>query len=308
MGWQYLKPTEYVTKLLQRALEKRKHLINESNNAVRLFDGAADGCSGVSIDQYGDSWVVATQQERIPDKIKLELQQLENSVYWKKLSQSEKESPQSIVGKGINEPFIAVESGVKYEINYQAGYSQGIFLDQRLNRLWVRDQIKKGDKVLNTFAYTGAFSVCAALAGAVTTTLDLSQPYLDWGKRNFTLNELDADEHYWCKGDTFHWLDRFARQGRKFDGIILDPPTFSRDAKGKVFRVEKDYGRLVSMAVACLAEGGWLLATTNCRKINDDEFMSMVQDGCPRAAKCSLVSMPEEYCDVPFLKTVRVRL
>ena len=198
-----------------------------------------------------------------------------------------------------------------YEISYQAGYSQGIFLDQRENRKRVRDRVSKGDTVLNTFAYTGAFSVCAALAGGQATTLDLSQPYLDWGKRNFEHNGLDPSEHYWCKGDTFHWLERFKKKGRKFDGIILDPPTFSRDAKGKVFRVEKDYTRLVELALSCVAEGGWLLATTNCRKLSDEVFLKMVKGGChirQSSFKAESLAMPDEYRDVPFLKTVWVEL
>ena len=77
-------------------------------------------------------------------------------------------------------------------------------------------------KVLNTFAYTGAFSVYAALGGAQTTTLDLAQPCLEWARENFRLNGMDPAGQYFCKGDVLHWLERFARQGRTFHGIILD--------------------------------------------------------------------------------------
>ncbi len=289
---------------LLKALEKRKHLLNTENDAVRVFDGLGDGCRGVSIDAYAGSWVVATQGERIEPQLLAELKKQKHSVYWKRLSQSQKESPILLSGKPQDTPFIAVESGVKYEINYQAGYSQGIFLDQRENRKRVLERVQAGDTVLNTFAYTGAFSVCASLGGASTTTLDLSQPYLDWGKRNFQLNGQDPESHFWCKGDTFHWLERFAKKERKFDGIILDPPTFSRDQKGKVFRVEKDYACLVEMASKCLAPGGWILATTNCRKLNDAAFLRMVREGCSRKHQATVYSMPEEYRDIPFLKSV----
>ena len=126
----------------------------------------------------------------------------------------------------------------------QAGYSQGLFLDQRGNRRRVRERVCAGERVLNCFSYTCGFSVAAAMGGAITTSLDLPGPYLDWGKRNFTHNGMDPSDHYFCKGDAMHWLQRFAKQGRRFQGVILDPPTFSRSADG-VFRAGKDYARLV---------------------------------------------------------------
>lgn len=297
-----------VTDILQSALQKRDHILDQSTNAVRVFDGLGDGLAGVSIDAYAGSYVVATQGDEIPEELLRALKGWGKSVYWKKLSQHQKESPVHLFGNEIFSEFVALESNVKYEISYQSGYSQGIFLDQRENRKLVRERVSDGDTVLNTFAYTGAFSVCAALGGAQATTLDLSQPYLDWGKRNFELNGIDASEHFWCKGDTFHWLDRFRKKERRFDGIILDPPTFSRDAKGKVFRVEKDYTRLVELAAACLNKGGWLLATTNCRKLTDLDFLGMVKKGVPRAHQASSHRMPEEYRDIPFLKTVWVEV
>lgn len=104
------------------------------------------------------------------------------------------------------------------------GYSQGIFLDQRDHRRQVRERSAPGMRVLNTFAYTGAFSVYAALGGAQTTTLDLAQPCLDWARENFSLNGIDPATQYFCKGDVRRWLERFSRQGRTFHGIILDPP------------------------------------------------------------------------------------
>ncbi|MFK7912096.1 MAG: class I SAM-dependent rRNA methyltransferase, partial [Akkermansiaceae bacterium] len=227
------------------------------------------------------------------------------SCYWKQLDQHEKESPTHIADPMQNEAFIARESGVNYRIDFQAGYSQGIFLDQRLNRQRVREFSSAGKTVLNTFSYTGAFSVCAALGGATTTTLDLSQVYLDWARDNFTANDLDPADHYFCKGDTFHWLKRFARQGRKFDGIILDPPTFSRDDKGKVFRVEKDYAHLVSLAQACLALDGWILCCTNCRKLDPRDFNRMIREGAP-GKKLTTLEMPEEYTGEDYLKSVWV--
>ena len=116
------------------------------------------------------------------------------------------------------------------------------------------------------------------------------------------LNGIDPAEHYFCKGDTLHWLDRFAKQGRTFDGIVLDPPTFSRDEKGKIWRVEKDYGKLVAKAAACVAPGGWILCTTNCRKVSERDFHQLVSSGAP-GAKITAAAMPFDFDGEPYLKT-----
>lgn len=291
---------------MQAAIEKRDPLLSGDTDALRLIDGEGDGLPGIYLDSFAGRWLVSTTEGIIEPELAswLKDQGLQGRcVYWKQLDQHEKTNPKHIAGPVQEQPFTITENGVLYLVNFQAGYSQGIFLDQRLNRKRVRSHSEGKDTVLNTFAYTGAFSVCAGLGGATTTTLDLSQVYLDWARENFRANKLHPDDHYFCKGDTFHWLKRFARQGRLFDGIILDPPTFSRDDKGKVFRVEKDYDHLVSLADACLSPGGWMLCCTNCRKLDARDFIHMIQAGVA-GAKITPLTMPEEYTGEKYLKSV----
>ena len=293
---------------LQSAIDKRASILGAGTDALRLIDGEGDSLPGLYLDTLAGRWLVSTTASELDTEVLTWLKgqgDKGRTIYWKQLDQHEKTNPTHIAGPSQDEAFTIKESGVDYLLDFQSGYSQGIFLDQRLNRQRVRAHSKHGTTVLNTFAYTGAFSVCAALAGATTTTLDLSQVYLDWARNHFSANDIDPNEHYFCKGDTFHWLKRFARQGRTFDGIILDPPTFSRDDKGKVFRVEKDYGRLVSMAHACLAQGGWILCCTNCRKLELAQFIRMIRQAAPEAQVSSL-PMPEEYTAAPYLKSVWV--
>lgn len=298
--------------MLTAAIEKRLPYLNAGTDSIRLFDGIGDGLADTFIEAYGDHWVLATRGNQLSERLKAELAAAvtgdgalqPRSVYWKQLDQHQKTSPSHLLGEAIDEPFIAKESSVNYVFSFQAGYSQGIFLDQRENRRRVRQRSSSDMRVLNTFAYTGAFSVCSALAGATTTTLDLSQTYLDWAKDNFTKNQLTAEDHYFCKGDTFHWLKRFSHQGRTFGGIILDPPTFSRDNKGKVFRVEKHYGHLIELALACLAPHGWILASTNCRNLHPRDFLQTVRKNTPKAAKITSLPMPPEYTGEKYLKSV----
>ena len=143
-------------------------------------------------------------------------------------------------------------------------------------------------QILNVFAYTCGFSVCAALAGARTTSLDLSKKYLEWGRRNFALNGLDPGGHDFIFGDAFDWLRRLAKQGRIFDVVLLDPPTFSQSKSHGVFRAEKDYGALVSAALPLLKPGGVLFASTNAAGLGAGRISRAGGDRGPfRAAKNS---------------------
>lgn len=290
--------------LFQNALEKRAKLLDSSTNAVRLIDGAGDGLPGFFLETFAGRWLVSTTTNYLAPQVKEWIRDQGVCCYWKRLDQHQKESPIHLSGPEQSGSFSAFENGMTFEISFQSGYSQGIFLDQRDNRAEVRKLMAPGSRLLNTFAYTGAFSVAAAMAGAETTTLDLSQPYLDWAKRNFIHNQLDSAAHHFCKGDTFHWLRRFAKQGRKFDGIVLDPPTFSRDEKGKVFRVEENFGELAALAADVLAPDGWLLCSTNCRNLSLNDFQKQLRSSISRRMTAHRSSMPGDFTDEPYLKSV----
>ncbi len=290
--------------LLDAAVAKRKPLLTEKTDAVRLIDGAGDGLPGLFLETFAGRWLLSTTGSTVPPLMSEWLRDRGASCYWKRLDQHQKESPAHLCGTEVPEPFLIRENGISYEISFQSGYSQGIFLDQRDNRAEVRRLMKPGLRLLNTFAYTGAFSVTAAMAGAETTTLDLSQPYLDWAKRNLCHNSPGPAAHHFCKGDTFHWLRRFAKQGRHFDGIVLDPPTFSRDEKGKVFRVENDFGDLAALAAEVLAPGGWLLCCSNFRGMTPAAFERQVASALPHPMQARHSAMPPDFTDFPYLKSL----
>jgi 23S rRNA (cytosine1962-C5)-methyltransferase len=290
--------------LLDAAVARRSPLITAETNALRLIDGAGDALPGLFLDSFDGRWLLSTTSQAIPPAVREWLRDRGVSCYWKRLDQHAKESPVHLSGPDVSEPFLIRENGICYEISFQSGYSQGIFLDQRDNRAEVRRRMAPGMKLLNTFAYTGGFSVAAAIAGAQTTTLDLSQTYLDWAKRNLSHNSLDPAAHHFCKGDTFHWLRRFSKQGRRFDGIVLDPPTFSRDEKGQVFRVENDFGELAALAAQVLAPGGWLLCCTNFRGMTPAGFERQIRSSLPRPMTARHAPMPADFTDRAYLKSV----
>lgn len=153
------------------------------------------------------------------------------------------------------------ESGVNYRVEPAGGYSSGLFLDQRLNRQWVRERNSR--RMLNLFAYTGSFSVCAALAGAETCSVDAASRALERARANLLANDLDPQSgHRFFIDDVMKVVPRLSKRGERYDLIVLDPPTFGR-ADGRVFRIEKDLKMLVRECFMLLDRGGWLLVSCN---------------------------------------------
>lgn len=195
-------------------------------------------------------------------------------VYGKALADTESDrlAPILLQGDATRPPqTIVTENGTRYGLDFAASYSAGLFIDQRANRDRWRQSPPK--KLLNCFAYTCSFSVVAAGAGAETVSVDLSKKSLERGRANFALNQLDATteagrkHHRFIADDVFGVLPYLKKRGEKFDGIVLDPPTFARGTKAKTFRAERDFGALLDLALDLAAPGARLLLSTNCTKL-----------------------------------------
>jgi 23S rRNA (cytosine1962-C5)-methyltransferase len=139
--------------------------------------------------------------------------------------------------------------------------------------------------VLNTFAYTGAFSVAAAMGGASRVdTVDLAAPAIERAKKNFEVNGLDVEKHGFWVEDTFKALDRFRRKEVSFDLVILDPPSFAHGPNG-VWSVERELSRLVASSLRVLKPGGWILVATNQGSISPKEFQKLIKVGSAKAGR-----------------------
>jgi 23S rRNA (cytosine1962-C5)-methyltransferase len=272
----------------------------DATNAFRVLHGASDGQPGWFVEKLGD-FLLSQSESALGEKQNEELSRLaqkfsSRGAYHKILSRHVRQSkvaeasPQLVFGEAAPERFEILENGVRYEMSFNEGYSVGLFLDQRDNRRrfltnhvaanfpLLPFEIRNSKfEILNCFAYTCGFSVCAARAGARTTSLDLSKKYLEWGKRNFALNGLDPEAHDFIYGDSFDWLRRLAKKGRAFDVIALDPPTFSQSKEHGTFRAEKDYGKLVTAALPVLKPGGILFASTNAADWPAENFLAEIE-------------------------------
>lgn len=305
----------------------------DRTNAFRLLHGESDGWPGWQLDQLGD--FLLSQSESDPTAPQLQyLEGLKGVAggYHKRLdrqvrkSAAAEASPKLLRGAPAPPRFLIKENGIQFELGFNEGYSVGLFLDQRDNRRRVLTRhVAAGfplyeslrnplapPEVLNTFAYTCGFSVAAGVSGARATSLDLSKKYLDWGRRNFALNGVDPMAHDFIFGDTFDWLKRMAKKNRGFDLVILDPPTFSQSRESGVFRAEKDYGRLIGLALPVLKPGGVLFASTNAADWTPTGFLATVQSAIQQKGRSILrqhfVPQPPDFpvsrAEPAYLKTV----
>jgi 23S rRNA (cytosine1962-C5)-methyltransferase len=313
-------------------------------DAFRLIHGAADGFPGWQVDRLGDFLLSQSEQEWSPAVGQASRLSLTSRMeaeagdrcdacpsYHKKLLRRVRQtppaaaSPQLVAGPAAPERFTIRENGVKFELSFNEGYSVGLFLDQRDNRRrWLTGHIAAGfplaighrlGEILNVFAYTGGFSVCAALGGARTTSLDLSKKYLEWGKRNFALNGLDPAAHDFIFGDAFAWLRRLAKKGRAFDALALDPPTFAQSKESGVWQAERHYGKLVAAALPLLKPDGVLFASTNAADWPPEAFLTAIRAALAAAgrpvAQEHYFPQPPDFpvtrSEPAYLKTVWIR-
>jgi len=307
-----------------------------ATNAFRLVHGASDGWPGFYVEKLGE-FLLAQSESAVTAPQRTLLEELarehgSRGVYHKLLTRRVRDasaaeaSPQRLFGEPA-ERFTILENGLTFELSFSEGYSVGLFLDQRDNRrrLLVNHVAAEfplfphgaaGARVLNTFAYTCAFSVAAAKAGAITTSLDLSRKYLDWGKRNFALNGLDPSQHDFIYGDAFDWMRRLAKKGRAFDGVILDPPTFSQSKESGTWQAGKDYGRLVAAALPLLKPNGVLFASTNAAKLAPEKFLAAIENAARKAGRKIVqqhyVPQPPDFrisrAEPAYLKAVWLRV
>lgn len=171
-----------------------------------------------------------------------------------------------------NEPIEVNEDSLKYKVKFDQGHSVGIFLDQRVQRNYVKAS-SLNKKVLNLFSYTSLFSVCAALGKATSVhSVDLSKVYLDWSRDNFNLNAISLESHMFYARDSFDYLAFCKKNNIKYDIVICDPPSFSRAKDGKVFKVEKDFEKLVLLCCEVLTEKGFILFSTNFEKLSSENL------------------------------------
>ncbi|WP_407370986.1 class I SAM-dependent rRNA methyltransferase [Carnobacterium sp.] len=275
----------FFERLFNQALAERTDLkLNEQTNAYRFFNGEGDGLGGLTIDVYADyyvfSWYSAGIYKHQQTILKAFLAVVSDvkGVYEKIRYQTKTKSETNhVYGEEAPEPLLIKENGITFATYLNDGLMTGIFLDQRNVRRSILEHYSMDKTVLNTFSYTGAFSVAAAIGGAShTTSVDLANRSLEKTKEQFEVNGLDPELQTIRVMDVFDYVRYAIRKQLKFDTVVVDPPSFARSKK-RTFSVSKDYTALLEDIIDITNEDGVIIASTNAANVSTEKFEQFIE-------------------------------
>ncbi|HEY6395527.1 MAG TPA: class I SAM-dependent rRNA methyltransferase, partial [Candidatus Binataceae bacterium] len=273
---------EIIERRLTNALALRARFISDDTDCYRLINGDGDGLSGTVVDRYGDILVVQLLTAGA-DRMRSELTQAlirylaPRSIFERSRGAVRKQEglPDSmgvLAGEPVPETTV-VENGLKITVDFEQGQKTGYFLDQRENRLLVRN-LAKGTRVLDAYCYAAGFSMAALSGGASrVTALDTSAQALEWGRRNLESKSLAGRAVELVHADALEYM---AKTNARFDLIILDPPPLAR-TRGDRERAGRMYVELNARAMKLLAPGGHLMTFSCSQHFVGEDFVRAVR-------------------------------
>ena len=292
---------------LKNAWDYRKKVIDTSS--CRFVFGESDFLPGLTIDKYEDYYVIQSlalgidRYKQIIVKILLE-QYGAKGVYERSDSRIRELEGMEMQKGFLSEPFDTkipiIENGVKYIVDIENGQKTGFFLDQKENRKAIH-RICKGADVLDCFTHTGSFALNAGISGAKSVLgLDISDLAISAARQNAVLNNLDSVVKFECL-NVFDVLHEWAKEERKYDVVILDPPAFtkSRDSvKGAV----RGYKEINLRGLKLLKPGGFLVTCSCSHFMKPELFKETIQSAAIDAKKIlRQVEFRSQACDHPIL-------
>ena len=303
----------WLTERLRSAIELRRHHADlNDTTAYRLVNAEGDGLPGLTVDRYADYLMLQLYSAAWRPHLKLVTQVLQEllsplGIYEKSRPQKTRELEavsdsknygRLLAGKPAPQRLEVRENGLTFLVSLEQGLNTGLFLDQRRNRRDLMERVK-GKRLLNLFSYTGAFSVAAAAAGAAqVTSVDASAGYTDWARDNFAANRLPHRQHEFIIGDCLAALGKLAQGGKRFDIILMDPPSFSTTAKSR-FTTRGGTSDLVAAALPLLYDNGLLMASSNHQKVDTADYLKELRRGALQAGcdlrVISLLGQPEDF-------------
>jgi 23S rRNA (cytosine1962-C5)-methyltransferase len=277
---------------IRGSVQRRRPLLDAPEyDACRLVHGENDGLPGLVVDLYRDIVVLKPYTDAWVPHLRSVLAAVEEVVDGAsvvlRLARSVSPRPDlglvdgaTLVGADPAEPVIFTENGLHFEASPTRGQKTGTFLDQRDNRARVRD-LAAGARVLDVFSCTGGFGVHAAAGGArAVTCVDLSRPALDTARRNLAHNRPGVPtvgELRTVRGDAFAVMDDLIAERRRFDLVVVDPPSFT-PRRTAVPRALDAYRRLTRRAVRLTEPGGTLVQASCSARVPADRFHALVHD------------------------------
>jgi 23S rRNA (cytosine1962-C5)-methyltransferase len=283
--------------------------------AVRLLGEEAGEIAGVSVERYGEHAVLYVSSEEA-ERLEREMADClmdhgAAGVYVKRRVRADLRRiepaalapPLPIRGQPAPEWLELGQGPMRCSVNLGDGLATGLFLDQRANWERVREWAS-GGAWLNLFCYTGAFTLAAAAGGAAaTTSVDLSGRALSRLAKNLELNAWTGSQHRLLKSDVLAWLGRARRSSRRFDGVVLDPPSFGTRAQG-VLSTRRDNTGLIDGALGVLAPRGRLICVSHHRKISEAQLREQLEGACHHAGLAARLEPLVGGWDCPTLPGV----
>lgn len=272
--------------VLERALERRAAARRADVSAFRVLNGPGDGApAGVTLDSYAGHLVLTAREHVVSEVVQVWVQAAVDlldppSVVLKTLRPRAAQSTSEVLAGDVPQERVEIREGqARLLCALDDGVQTGLFLDHRETR-WLAREHAAGVEVLNLFAYTCAFSVHAAQAGATrVTSVDVSRKSLDWGRDNMRASGCDPDGHRWFTDDVVRHVTR--GPDGQYGLIILDPPVFGR-AKGRTFALDADLDVLLEGAFRKLAPGGVLVFSTHAQELTEARLVATVRAAAAR--------------------------
>lgn len=284
---------------LDTAVGRRDGCFDERTTGYRLINGESDGWPGLVLDRYDTTlvlkiytlaWLARLEEivSLIRDRVNpagIVLRMSRNIIQTALESYKLKDGQVLMAGKLEDCPTF-LESGLRFEADVLRGQKTGFFLDQRENRRLV-ESLAAGRAVLNTFSFSGGFSLYAARGGATSVTdLDISKHALAGAERNFKLNltepTLAVCRHALVQADAFEWLAGNAE--RQFDLIVLDPPSLAKRASERAGAINA-YRTLAGHGIGHLSRGGILVACSCSAHVSAEEFFGAVRQSAAKSGR-----------------------
>ena len=277
---------DFFVEKIKNAIDYREEFYkDESTTAFRVLNGEGDGLGGLTIDYFDGFYMLTWYSLGIYELKDIILEALKQSVEYKGIYQKKRfdgkgkyldDNKDFLFGKEADAPIIVKENGVNFAIYLDDGAMVGVFLDQRDVRKAIRDKYAKGKTVLNTFSYTGAFSVFAAVGGATkTTSVDLAKRSLPKTEEQFSVNAIDAQKQDIIVEDVFNYFKYAVRKKLLFDMVVVDPPSFARSKK-HTFSASKDYVNLLKEVIQITNTNGIIVASTNSANFSMMTFRDFI--------------------------------
>ena len=276
----------YFANKINLAIKYRENFFKDENTtAFRVFNGEGDGVGGLTIDYFDGFYMLTWYSIGIYEFKTDILDALKSTVDYKGIYQKKRfdgkgkyldDADDFVCGERAQSPITVKENGANFAIYLDDGAMVGVFLDQKDVRKTIRDSYARNKTVLNTFSYTGAFSVFAALGGATkTTSVDLAKRSLAKTQEQFSVNNIDSKTQDIIVEDVFNYFKYAVRKKLLFDMVVLDPPSFARSKK-HTFSASKDYVKLLKEAIQITNKNGVIVASTNASNFSMMTFSDFI--------------------------------